>query len=84
MTKAGHVRETYRSPILAAPTHRSAPLSVDVPTLRLTGRLVRVLACFSGRAGRWLKPEPGFAEELRWLTGGVLIGWACAQVSERR
>ncbi|MDP8949510.1 MAG: hypothetical protein M3N00_04605 [Actinomycetota bacterium] len=33
-----------------------------------------VIAYFSGSVGAWLVTRPRFADGLRWLTDGVLIG----------
>ncbi|MDP8938765.1 MAG: LysE family translocator [Actinomycetota bacterium] len=33
-----------------------------------------VIAYYSGALGNWLGKKPGFANDLRWLTGSVLVG----------
>ncbi len=50
-------------------------------TLILTG----FIAYFSGSLGDRLRDKPGFANALRWLTGGVLVGLGVRlALSERR
>ena len=63
-------------PQFADPNKGSATL--QLLTLGLTFALrtlmISVIAYFSGSVGDWLGTYPRFADGLRWLTGGVLVG----------
>ncbi len=63
-------------PQFADPNKGSATL--QLLTLGLTFALrtlmISVIAYFSGSVGDWLGTCPRFADGLRWLTSGVLVG----------
>ena len=49
-------------------------LALGLTFALLTWMLFSVLGYFSGGLGNWLRSRPGYANVLRWLTGGVLVG----------
>jgi threonine/homoserine/homoserine lactone efflux protein len=64
-------------PQFADPNKDSATLqllTLGLTFALLTLMIFSVIAYFSGSAGDWLVNRPGFADGLRWLIGGVLIG----------
>jgi threonine/homoserine/homoserine lactone efflux protein len=49
-------------------------LALGLTFALLTWRIFSVLGYFSGGLGNWLESRPDYANVLRWLTGGVLVG----------
>ena len=49
-------------------------LALGLTFALLTWMLFSVLGYFSGGLGNWLRSRPGYANVLRWLTGGILVG----------
>ncbi|MDQ4001020.1 MAG: hypothetical protein M3283_08500 [Actinomycetota bacterium] len=64
-------------PQFADPNKGSATLqllTLGLTFALLTLMIFSVIAYFSGSVGDWLGTWPRFADGLRWLTGGVLVG----------
>ena len=64
-------------PQFADPNKGSATLqllTLGLTFALLTLMIFSVIPYFSGSMGDWLVNRPGFADGMRWLTGGVLIG----------
>ena len=64
-------------PHFADPNEGSATLqllTLGLTFALLTLMIFSVIAYFSGSVGDWLGTCPRFADGLRWLTGGVLVG----------
>jgi threonine/homoserine/homoserine lactone efflux protein len=49
-------------------------LALGLTFALLTWMIFSVLGYFSGGLGNWLESRPDYANVLRWLTGGVLVG----------
>ncbi len=49
-------------------------LALGLTFALLTWRIFSVLGYFSGGLGNWLESRPDYANVLRWLKGGVLVG----------
>ena len=75
-------------PQFADPNKGSATLqllTLGLTFALLTLMIFSVIAYFSGSVGDWLGTWPRFADGLRWLTGGVLVGLGlCLALPERR
>lgn len=64
-------------PQFADPTVDSAAvqlLALGLTFALLTWMVFSAIGYFSGSLGNWLESRPGYANVLRWLTGGVLVG----------
>ncbi|MDQ4043774.1 MAG: LysE family translocator [Actinomycetota bacterium] len=64
-------------PQFADPTVDSATvqlLALGLTFALLTWMVFSAIGYFSGSLGNWLESRPGYANVLRWLTGGVLVG----------
>jgi threonine/homoserine/homoserine lactone efflux protein len=64
-------------PQFADPTVDSAAvqlLALGLTFALLTWMVFSAIGYFSGSLGNWLGSRPGYANVLRWLTGGVLVG----------
>ena len=48
-------------------------LALGLTFALMTWAMFSLLGFFSGTLGGWLRRRPGFADGLRWLTGGVLV-----------
>ena len=49
-------------------------LALGLTFALLTWMVFSAIGYFSGSLGNWLESRPGYANVLRWLTGGVLVG----------
>ncbi len=49
-------------------------LALGLTFALLTWMIFSVLGYFSGGLGNWLESRPDYANVLRWLTGGILVG----------
>lgn len=60
-------------------------LTLGLTFALLTQAVFSVLGYFSRGLGTWLGSRPGYADALRWLTGGAFVGfWLRLAFSDRR